>query len=113
MKYWKRRCARSSNRCGVDARLLVATHSYIYVLDPEWGPAFIRICGYAPFPIKIGLNGHEWAKRQLEARRIRFTALDNGFLTCARPDALQRMCDALDATAINRFFARWQLIPSR
>jgi hypothetical protein len=83
-------------------------HYYIYLIDPEWGPAFIKICGYAPYAIKICLNGHEWAKRQLHARRTRFTALDNGFLQCARPEALQRVCDALDATAIERFFARWQ-----
>jgi hypothetical protein len=83
-------------------------HYYIYVLDPDWGPAFIKICGYAPYPIKICLNGHEWAKRQLQARRIRFTALDNGFRTCTQPEALQRVCDALDAAAIERFFTRWQ-----
>lgn len=83
-------------------------HYYIYLLDPEWGPAFIKFCGYAPYPIKICLNGHEWAKRQLQRRRLPFTALDNGFLGCARPDALQRICDALDAAAIERFFARWQ-----
>lgn len=83
-------------------------HYYIYVLDPEWGPAFIKICAYAPYAIKICLNGHEWAKRQLQAHRIRFTALDNGFLTCTQPDALQRVCDTLDAAAIDRFFARWQ-----
>jgi hypothetical protein len=83
-------------------------HYYIYLLDPEWGPAFIKICGYAPYPIKICLNGHEWAKRQLQRRRIRFTALDNGFLHCARPDTLQTVCDSLDAAAIERFFARWQ-----
>jgi hypothetical protein len=83
-------------------------HYYIYVLDPEWGPAFIKICGYAPYSVKICLNGHEWAKRQLPARRVRFTALDNGFLQCARPDTLQGVCDSLDAAAIERFFARWQ-----
>jgi hypothetical protein len=83
-------------------------HYYIYVLDPEWGPAFIKICGYAPYPVKICLNGHEWAKRQLQARRLRFSALDNGFLHCAHPDALQTVCDTLDAAAIERFFARWQ-----
>jgi hypothetical protein len=83
-------------------------HYYIYVLDPEWGPAFIKICGYAPYPIKICLNGHEWAKRQLQRRRIGFAALDNGFLTCRRPEVLQQVCDALDAAAIERFFARWQ-----
>jgi hypothetical protein len=83
-------------------------HYYLYVLDPEWGPAFIKICGYAPYAIKICLNGHEWAKRQLQARRLRFTALDNGFLHCTDPDALQAVCDTLDAAAIERFFARWQ-----
>ena len=83
-------------------------HYYIYLIDPEWGPAFIKIGSYAPYPIKICLNGHEWAKRQLHARRLRFTALDNGFLHCARPDVLQGVCDSLDATAIERFFARWQ-----
>ena len=83
-------------------------HYYIYVIDPEWGPAFIKICGYAPYTVKICLNGHEWAKRQLQARRLRFTALDNGFLHCAQPATLQGICDALDAAAIERFFARWQ-----
>jgi hypothetical protein len=83
-------------------------HYYIYLVDPDWGPAFIKICGYAPYAIKICLNGHEWAKRQLHARRLRFTALDNGFLHCGRPDVLQQICDALDAAAIERFFARWQ-----
>lgn len=83
-------------------------HYYVYLLDPEWGPTFIKICGYAPYPIKICLNGHEWAKRQLQRQRIRFTALDNGFLTCARPDVLQQTCDTLDPTAVERFFARWQ-----
>jgi hypothetical protein len=93
-------------------RSVYVNHYYIYVLDPDWGPAFIKICGYAPYAVKICLNGHEWAKRQLQARRIRFTALDNGFLRCAKSDTLQRVCDALDAGAIDRFFARWQaLIP--
>ncbi len=83
-------------------------HYYIYVIDPEWGPAFIKICGYAPYAIKIGLNGHEWAKRQLQRRRIRFTALDNGFLSCGKPEALQTIADALNAPDIEAFFTRWQ-----
>jgi hypothetical protein len=81
---------------------------YVYVLDPEWGPAFIKICGYAPYPVKICLNGHEWAKRQLERRRIRFTALDNGFLACTKPDVLQTICQTLSEAEIEAFFTRWQ-----
>jgi len=83
-------------------------HYYVYVLDPEWGPAFIKICGYAPYPVKICLNGHEWAKRQLQRRRLRFTALDNGFLHCAQPERLQTICDALSAADLEAFFTRWQ-----
>jgi hypothetical protein len=83
-------------------------HYYVYVIDPEWGPAFIKICGYAPFAVKICLNGHEWAKRQLQRQRIRFTALDNGFLSCANPDTLQTICNQLGQADVDAFFARWQ-----
>lgn len=82
-------------------------HYYIYLLDPDWGPAFLKICGYAPYALKLCLNGHEWAKRQLTRRRIPFTALDNGFLSCVNPTALQAVCDRLSAADIETFFARW------
>ncbi len=83
-------------------------HDDIYVLDPEWGPAFIKVCGYAPSAIKICLNGHEWATRQLQRRRIRVTALDNGFLTCTQPDTLPTICNSLSDADVAAFFARWQ-----
>jgi len=83
-------------------------HYYIYLLDPEWGPAFIKVCGYAPYALKLCLNGHEWAKRQLTRRRIAFTALDNGFLSCADPAALQALCDRLSEADIQAFFDRWR-----
>jgi hypothetical protein len=87
---------------------ICVNHYYIYVIDPEWGPAFIKICGYAPFAIKICLNGHEWAKRQLQRQRLRFTALDNGFLSCATPDTLQTLCNRLSEADVDAFFTRWQ-----
>lgn len=37
---------------------------YFYVLDPHFGPGFIKICTYFPYPAKVWINGHEWAKRQ-------------------------------------------------
>ena len=82
-------------------------HYYIYVIDPDWGPAFLKVCGYAPYALKLCLNGHEWAKRQLQRRRLRFTALDNGFLACATPAALHAVCESLSETEIERFFTRW------
>ena len=56
---------------------------YFYVLDPEFGPGFIKICTYFPYPAKVWLNGHEWAKRQARHQDITFGELANGFASCA------------------------------
>jgi hypothetical protein len=83
-------------------------HYYFYLEDEEFGPAFIKVCSYAPYAVKVCLNGHEWAKRQLRKRGIAFEALDNGFLACAEPAALQAICDELGPTQIQAFFEKWQ-----
>ena len=58
---------------------------YFYVLDPEFGPGFIKICTYFPYPAKVWLNGHEWAKRQARREQHRFCELANGFASCDDP----------------------------
>ena len=40
------------------------TCHYFYLWDASFGPAFIKVCAYFPYPGKIWVNGHEWAKRQ-------------------------------------------------
>ena len=82
-------------------------HYYFYVDDEEFGPAFVKVCSYAPWALKLCLNGHEWAKRQLEKQGIAYKALDNGFLECADPQALQKLCDALGLQQVEAFLARW------
>jgi len=47
--------------------------------DPEWGPAFWKTNAYAPYPIWLWLNGHSWAKRQLDKAGIAYQELDNGW----------------------------------
>ena len=37
---------------------------YFYLWDEDFGPAFVKVCAYFPYPAKIWVNGHEWAKRQ-------------------------------------------------
>ncbi len=76
-------------------------------LDPEWGLTFWKTNAYAPFPIWLWLNGHEWAKRQMEKVGIAYEALDNGFLSCADPETLQRRCDELGSDDVQDFFQRW------
>jgi hypothetical protein len=82
-------------------------HYYFYIWDREWGPAFWKTNAYAPYPIWIWLNGHEWAKRQLVKMGVEYQALDNGFLSCTRPDLLQQTCDRLGPGAVKNFFWRW------
>ncbi|MGH3970870.1 MAG: hypothetical protein ACRDTV_22845, partial [Mycobacterium sp.] len=80
---------------------------YFYVWDVDFGPGFIKICTYFPYPIKVWLNGHEYAKRQAAQAGIGFSELSNGFATCADPAALQDICDRLGPGAITVFFERW------
>jgi hypothetical protein len=82
-------------------------HFYFYLDDADFGPCFIKIGTYAPFPMRVCINGHEWAKRQLEKSRIAFESLDNGFLSCEQPEELQKICDRLGPEHIERFFLKW------
>jgi hypothetical protein len=80
---------------------------YFYVLDADFGPGFIKLCTYFPYPAKVWANGHEWAKRQADRAGIGYTALTNGFATCADPPALQEICDRFGPADLQRFFDRW------
>jgi hypothetical protein len=51
---------------------------YFYLWDADFGPAFIKVCAYFPYPVKVWLNGHEWAKRQAIQAGIGFTELSKG-----------------------------------
>ena len=83
------------------------THYYFYLLDEDFGPAFIKVCTYAPYPIKVCLNGHEWLKKQLDKARIPFESLDNGILSCADSGRLSTLSGQLGPELIQRFFAKW------
>jgi hypothetical protein len=88
-------------------QMVFINHFYFYVWDAEWGPAFWKTNAYAPWPVWLWLNGHEWAKRQLAKGGIGYTALDNGFASCEDPALLQRLCDRLGPGAVTGFFWRW------
>jgi len=80
---------------------------YFYLWDEAFGPAFIKICAYFPYPGKIWVNGHEWAKRQALRAGLPFTELSNGFASCDDPAALQDICDRLGPGHIRVFAERW------
>ena len=52
-------------------KTVYVNHYYFYIDDADFGPLFLKVCSYAPWSTKLCLNGHEWAKRQLEKRSER------------------------------------------
>jgi hypothetical protein len=80
---------------------------YFYILDAHFGLGFIKICSYFPYPLKMWVNGHDWAKRQAAAEGLAFTELANGFASCEDPARLQAICDRLTSTKLQAFFNYW------
>jgi len=80
---------------------------YFYLFDRDFGPAFIKFSTYFPFTVRVWVNGHQWAKRQLARNGIAFEALDNGFLSVGDAARVQNICDRLDADRIDAFFRKW------
>jgi len=85
---------------------------YIYCVDRDFGPFFLKFSSYFPYNAKLCLNGHEYAKRQLAQKGIGFEALDNGVLSCDDPKRLQAICDGLSAEKIDALLRKWlRLLP--
>jgi hypothetical protein len=85
----------------------LVNHYYFYCVDRDFGPFFLKFCSYFPYNGKLCLNGHEYAKRQLERERIAYAALDNGVLSCAKPRRLQTICNGLSASRIDGLLRKW------
>jgi hypothetical protein len=86
---------------------VIPNYYYFYLDDGDWGESFLKVCSYAPWGLKLYLNGHEWLKRQLAKEGLGFEALDNGFLSCQNPQRLQALADSLGPTEIQAFLAKW------
>jgi hypothetical protein len=85
----------------------LVNHYYFYCVDENFGPFFLKFCSYFPYNAKLCLNGHEYAKQQLEREHIAYQALDNGVRSCADPKRLQQICDALSAAKIDALLRKW------
>jgi hypothetical protein len=88
-------------------RSAMVNNYYVYAVDRDFGPFFLKFCSYFPFNAKLCLNGHEYAKRQLAQEGIAFEALDNGILRCADPKRLQAICDGLSPAKIDALLRKW------
>jgi hypothetical protein len=82
-------------------------HYYVYILDRDFGPLFIKFCSYFPYAVQVCLNGHEWLKRQLTQRGLVHEPLDNGIRSSDDPARVQRLANTLDAAKIDALFRKW------
>jgi hypothetical protein len=73
---------------------------YFYVWDDDFGPTFVKVCAYSPYPVKIWIYGHEWAKRRAAKAGIGFVELSNGFASATDPAGLQAICDRFGPATI-------------
>jgi hypothetical protein len=103
----KRRRADGSSYPWIAAETGVVNQFYIYAVDADFGPFFLKFCSYFPFNAKLCINGNEWAKRQAARAGIGFTPLDNGFAAVDDPAALQAICDALGPAQIDALLRKW------
>jgi hypothetical protein len=87
--------------------IAMVNHFYVYCVDRDFGPFFLKFSTYFPYNAKLCLNGHEYAKRQLMRKGIDFEALDNGVLRCEDPKRLQAICDGLNADKIDALLRKW------
>ena len=85
----------------------MVNHFYVYCVDRDFGPFFLKFCTYFPYTAKLCLNGHEYLKRQLTQRGVAYEALDNGVLSCADPRRAQALCDGLSAEKIDALLRKW------
>lgn len=86
---------------------MYVNHYYFYLWDAQWGPAFVKMCPFAPFPAWGCMNGHEWLKRRLADTAVGFEPLDNGLLSCDDPVAAQAWADRLSGPCVREFMGRW------
>ena len=85
----------------------IVNHFYVYAVDTNFGPFFIKFSSYFPYTAKLCINGNEYAKRVAAKAGIGFTALDNGFAACDDPRKLQRICDRLSPAKIDGLVRKW------
>lgn len=72
----KRKC---DKYIGLRSRRRMCQHVYWYQVDPRFGLLHVRLQTWAPYDLRVSINGREWLARQLDAAGIRYQRRDNCF----------------------------------
>ena len=103
----KRRDQQGKSYPWIVASTGVVNQFYVYCVDADFGPFFLKFCSYFPYNAKLCINGNHWAQRQAAKAGIGFTPLDNGFAAVDDPAALQVICDRLGPVQIDALLRKW------
>jgi len=106
----KRRNAEGRSYPWIVKASAMVNHFYIYAVDADFGPFFIKFCSYFPYNAKLCINGNEWAKRQATKAGIQYTALDNAFASfedLADVARVQQICSGLGPGHIEALERKW------
>lgn len=79
----------------------------VYINDSRWGRMFVRMCPYLPFSARVCLNQHHWLANRMREEGINFHQCGNAFLTCAAPERLQELADALTVRDLVTCGQKW------
>lgn len=85
----------------------LVNHFYVYAVDADFGPFFLKFCSYFPYNAKLCINGHHWAQRQATKAGIGHTAMDNAFAAVDDVAAVQAICDRLGPDQIDALLRKW------
>lgn len=82
---------------------------YFYYLDRHFGFMHVRLSTWMPFSIQVYVNGHDWLARQMTAKNIPFTQVENalvGIEDCSKAQAIAGRFPTLPWEKILHAFAR-------
>jgi hypothetical protein len=68
---------RETGRFGAHRNSAFVKHVYFYIWDKDFGPGFIKFCTYAPFSVRVCINGHQWLIQRLRCSGHYVETLDN------------------------------------
>jgi hypothetical protein len=88
----------------------MVNHYYVYAVDRDFGPIFLKFCSYFPYNARLCINVHHWAQRQAAREGLRFEVLDNAFGEVEDADAVQAICDSFGGSHIRALADKWLAI---
>jgi hypothetical protein len=87
--------SKHTSGCHLEFKYRWVNQYNFYLNDRKFGPMFVRLCPYFPFPARICLNQHHWLAQRMKEGGIRFKQCANAFLRCSDPKILQQLSDCL------------------